>query len=93
LESGYRVEIVGLIVGEGYRRSGIGRALVRQAERWALNIGSDTMVVRSNTKRIGSHNFYPALGFSGVKTQAVYQKRLKSEPIEALQATPAMPRH
>lgn len=80
LESGYRVEIVGLIVGDGCRRRGIGRALVQQAERWALDIGSDVMVVRSNTKREESHDFYPALGFSTAKTQEVYRKQLKKEP-------------
>ena len=92
LESGYRVEIIGLIVGDGCRRRGIGRALVQQAERWALEIGSDVVVVRSNTKRVESHDFYPALGFSATKTQAVYQKRLKTDPNQAIQATATTPR-
>lgn len=79
LESGYRVEIVGLIVGDGCRRRGIGRALVQQAERWASDIGSDVVVVRSNTKREEIHDFYPALGFSAAKTQEVYRKQLQDE--------------
>lgn len=83
LESGYRVEIVGLIVGDGCRRRGIGRALVQHAERWALDIGSDVIVVRSNKKREGSHDFYPALGFSASKTQEVYRKHLKKESNKA----------
>ena len=91
LESGYRVEVVGLIVGADCRRRGIGRALVQQAERWALEIGSDVVVVRSNTKRAESHDFYPALGFSAAKTQAVYRKLLKKEPNQPLQATAATP--
>ena len=62
LESGYRVEIVGLIVETVARRQGVGRALVQQAERWALEIGSDVVVVRSNLKRVESHGFYQSLG-------------------------------
>ncbi len=80
LESGLRVEIVGLIVAAGCRRCGIGRALVQQAERWAAAVGSTVVVVRSNTKRLESHDFYPALGFSPTKTQSVYRKLLKEEP-------------
>ena len=80
LESGRRVEIIGLIVGDDCRRRGIGRALVQQAEQWALESGSDVVVVRSNTKRVESHDFYPALGFRAAKTQAVYRKLLKKEP-------------
>jgi GNAT superfamily N-acetyltransferase len=86
LESGYRVEIIGLIVGDGCRRRGIGRALVQQAERWALEIGSDVVVVRSNTERVESHDFYPALAFSAAKIQAVYRKQMKREPNQAMLA-------
>jgi predicted N-acetyltransferase YhbS len=78
LESGYRVEIAGLIVAGGCRRRGIGRALMQQAERWALEIGSEVVVVRSNIKRVESHDFYAALGFSAAKTQAVYRKHLNA---------------
>jgi GNAT superfamily N-acetyltransferase len=83
LETGHRVEIVGLIVETGSRRHGVGRALVQQAERWALAIGSDVIVVRSNIKRVESHDFYHALGFSSAKTQAVYRKILEKLPNKA----------
>jgi GNAT superfamily N-acetyltransferase len=76
LESGFRVEIVGLVVSESCRRRGVGRSLVKRAEQWAAEIGAETLVVRSNTKRVESHRFYPALGFSLAKTQAVYRKGL-----------------
>jgi len=76
LESGFRVEIVGLVVAEDCRRHGAGRQLVRRAEQWAASLGAGTVVVRSNTKREESHRFYPALGYAAVKTQAVYRKRL-----------------
>jgi predicted N-acetyltransferase YhbS len=82
LESGFRVEIVGLVVGESFRRYGIGRRLVQNAEQWAVNISAAAIVVRSNVTRAESHLFYPALGFSSTKTQAVYRKPLKIKPDE-----------
>lgn len=84
VESGFRVEIVGLIVSEVVRRRGVGRVLVQHAEQWGRDLGAETMVVRSNTTRVGSHAFYPALGYSPSKTQAVYRKILKTEPNPSL---------
>lgn len=74
VESGFRVEIVGLIVSESMRRRGVGRSLVAQAETWAAEISADTVVVRSNAKRVESRVFYPSLGFVTAKTQVVYRK-------------------
>jgi GNAT superfamily N-acetyltransferase len=75
VESGLRVEIIGLIVSESMRRRGVGRSLVGRAETWATEISAETVVVRSNAKRVESHVFYPALGFLPSKTQVVYRKR------------------
>ena len=75
LESGLRVEILGLIVSESVRRRGVGRILVQQAETWAAEISAEAVVVRSNAKRVESHAFYPSLGYTPSKTQVVYRKR------------------
>jgi GNAT superfamily N-acetyltransferase len=75
IESGLRVEITGLVVADGMRRRGVGRSLVAQAETWASEISAETIVVRSNTKRVDSHAFYPSLGYLPSKTQVVYRKR------------------
>jgi GNAT superfamily N-acetyltransferase len=80
LESGYRAEIVGLVVAEKFRRRGVGRRLVAEAEGWAIGVGAPTLVVRTNSKRVESHDFYPALGFELSKTQAVYRKALQGGP-------------
>ena len=88
IESGFRAEILGLVVGQSCRRQGVGRRLVERAEQWAIEIGAETLVVRSNTKRVESHSFYPALGFQASKTQAVYRKRLEADPNQFLRQRP-----
>ena len=79
VESGLKVEITGLVVAGNARRAGVGRALVAEAERWARERSARTLVVRSNVRRAESHRFYPAAGFSLVKTQHVYSKPLSPE--------------
>lgn len=76
IEAGFRVEILGLVVSAKARRRGIGRKLIAEVERWAASLRSEAVVVRSNTQRTESHIFYPALGYTQIKTQAVYEKRL-----------------
>jgi GNAT superfamily N-acetyltransferase len=76
IESGFRVEIVGLIVDESVRRRGVGRRLVREAENWATSLGAQAVVVRTNIVRAESQMFYSALGYRQTKTQNVYRKVL-----------------
>jgi predicted N-acetyltransferase YhbS len=76
IESGFRVEIAGLVVAKAAQRSGIGRRLVGEAERWAGGIGAEFISVRSNINRVESHPFYQKLGYESKKTQQVYRKRL-----------------
>ena len=77
IEVGFRVEILGLVVSSSARRSGIARRLIEEAEAWAKSIGAEAISVRSNTKRIEAHLFYPALGYKKIKTQAVYEKAVR----------------
>jgi len=79
VESGFRVEITGLIVSPDQRRRGVGRALVAEAERWAGTIAAGAIVVRSKVQRVESHAFYPALGYTPTKTQNVYRKVLSNK--------------
>jgi GNAT superfamily N-acetyltransferase len=74
LESGFRVEIAGLVVSDRVRRRGVGRGLVARAEAWAREVSAPVVVVRSNARRVESHAFYPALGYEAQKTQVVYRK-------------------
>ena len=76
IESGFRVEIAGLVVAKAVQRSGMGSRLVEEAERWARGIGAEFVSVRSNLNRAASHPFYQKLGYKLKKTQQVYRKHL-----------------
>lgn len=76
IESGDRVEIVGLVVDAEARRSGAGRRLIAAAEDWTRAHGVAELFLRSNVVRTEAHAFYPALGFERSKTQHVYRKPL-----------------
>jgi ribosomal protein S18 acetylase RimI-like enzyme len=75
IETGLRVEIQGLVVSSAARRRGIGRALVGAAEAWASTLGAGVILVRTNSARVESQSFYPALGFETSKTQVVFRKK------------------
>lgn len=79
IEGGDRAELMGLVVDARVRRSGVGKALVAEAERWAAARRLGSLTVRSNVVRDESHPFYAALGFVRSKTQHVYTKGLEPE--------------
>jgi N-acetylglutamate synthase-like GNAT family acetyltransferase len=69
-------EICGLVVGEGQRTSGVGRRLVEAVEQWARERGLEQVSVRSNVARTESHPFYEKVGYTRLKTQHAYRKKL-----------------
>jgi GNAT superfamily N-acetyltransferase len=77
LETGCFAELTGLVVDEGGRGLGAGRALVRAAEAWARARGHATLRVRSNRRRTGARVFYERLGYEVFKTQNVFARRLR----------------
>lgn len=76
VEAEARVHIVGLVVSSKVRRAGVGRRLIAEVERWAATTDAEMVVVKSNTARGDAHDFYPAVGYEKLKTQAVHMKRL-----------------
>lgn len=73
LETGFKAEITGLIVGQSHRRFGIGKKLVCSAVAWAKKAGLEKVVVRSNIQREASHAFYKEIGFRLKKTAHNYE--------------------
>lgn len=56
--------ITALVVDEAQRGSGVGRALVGEAERLAMERGCALIEVTSNVKWTGAHAFYERLGYA-----------------------------
>lgn len=77
LESGAAVELRGLVVDEKHRGTGLGRALLRQAEQWAIEHETPVVRLRCNVIRTGAHAFYKHLGYSLIKTQHAFRKRVE----------------
>lgn len=76
LESGERVDIVGLVVDEASRHCGAGSALLTAAELWAMKRGVAHLQVRANVQREQAHAFFDQLGYARHKTQHAYAKQL-----------------
>jgi GNAT superfamily N-acetyltransferase len=70
-------EIGGLVVDEAVRGRGVGKLLVGAAVRWTEEQGYAKLRVRSNVVREDAHRFYEREGFRRVKTQAVFDFRLR----------------
>lgn len=68
--------ILGLAVSGKYRKKGVGKALVDQAEKWANENDISLMRLNSGAKRSGAHDFYRRLGYSSEKDQVRFIKRI-----------------
>jgi GNAT superfamily N-acetyltransferase len=79
LENDASAEILGLVVADGSRSQGIGKALVTAAEAWASSLGCGMLRVRSRIHRERAHAFYERNGFQRIKTQHCFQKDIRSD--------------
>jgi GNAT superfamily N-acetyltransferase len=77
------VVIGGLVVGQGHRGQGVGRALMANAEQWAREIGCSVVRLWSSEPRTAAHRFYERLGYTRIKTHYAFAKRLddRAEPL------------
>lgn len=76
LEASNVAGLRGLVVDEGHRSGGVGRALLAAAEAWALDHGCAEVTVRSRVTRERAHRFYEREGYVHVKTSHVFSKPL-----------------
>ncbi|TGD57991.1 GNAT family N-acetyltransferase [Flavobacterium humi] len=76
VESGFFVEIGGLVIDENHRRKGIGQLLMERVLPWAKSRGCLKIRVRCNTKRAASHLFYRSIGFTETKEQKIFDREI-----------------
>jgi len=80
------VVIGGLVVDREYRKQGIGHRLLTRAEEWAAQHGCALVRLSSNVKRVEAHGFYERAGYTNLKTQYAFAKRVGAVGPEALRA-------
>jgi ribosomal protein S18 acetylase RimI-like enzyme len=73
-EPGKQGRIIALVVSEGVRGGGIGRALAAEAEKFALECNCKRMEVTTGTQREKAHRFYESMGYQ--ETSKRYLKPL-----------------
>src|SRR5438093_3998946 len=56
-------EVAGLVVGQRFRRRGIGELLMQALEEEARRRGGKVMVLNTAHRRADAHGFYEALGY------------------------------
>jgi GNAT superfamily N-acetyltransferase len=69
------VEVAGLVVGERFRRRGVGELLMQALEDEARARGGNVMVLNTAHRRADAHAFYEALGYE--HTGRRYAKELR----------------
>ena len=71
------INILGLAVSAEFRRRGIGRMLLKHAERWANEEGIHKIRLNSGGSRKEAHSFYRAMGYSNEKEQIRFVKDIE----------------
>lgn len=69
-------EVRALVIHDHFRKCGIGRRLLDEAERWSKFNGCTEVFLYTNVKRDQAHAFYIHCGYSVVKSEHVFRKTL-----------------
>ena len=71
------INILGFAVSSEFRRRGIGRMLLKRAERWANEVGIHKIRLNSGASRKETHSFYRAMGYNNEKGQIRFIKDIE----------------
>lgn len=69
-------QLMALVVADGERDRGVGRALLQATESWALDHGCATLLVATRITRTRAHRFYRREGYVLNKTSHIFEKPL-----------------
>ena len=78
------VRVEGVVVDRARRGSGVGKRLIAEGEAWARANGCGIVRLNSSSTRHGAHRFYERLGYTNVKTQYSFAKRVDGQGPETL---------
>jgi GNAT superfamily N-acetyltransferase len=76
LEKPPEAVVQALVVDRSFRGSGIGKAFMAAAERWALDHGYRSVSLSSNIARGKAHAFYEAIGYQRFASSHLFRKEL-----------------
>ena len=76
IESPREAVVQAIVVDLAHRRSGIGMALMAEAERWGREHECRMVMLSSNVARAPAHAFYAGLGYRIAATSYVLRKEL-----------------
>jgi GNAT superfamily N-acetyltransferase len=76
IENPREAVVQAIVVDRARRRSGIGMALMAEAERWGGEHECRSVMLSSNAARAPAHAFYAALGYHTAATSYVLRKEL-----------------
>src|SRR6516165_9372585 len=57
------VIVQALVIDQNWRGTGVGKAMMNIAERWALDRGFSSVVLTSSLSRSDAHSFYNRIGY------------------------------
>lgn len=66
--------IMGIAVSNAYKKQGIGKAMLKEVEKWAKETGASGIRLVSGSSRTGAHEFYRRCGYDGGKQQLNFKK-------------------
>lgn len=66
--------IMGIAVLSEYKKHGIGKAMLKEVEKWAKETGASGIRLVSGSTRTGAHEFYRRCGYDKGKQQLNFKK-------------------
>lgn len=68
------MNVLALVVADGFQSQGIGKSLLVHAEQWAKEQDAKGIRLNSGVERTEAHKFYEHQGYGRVKNQVIFRK-------------------